>query len=211
MNLMLQTLNDDLAKVIDRGRQSLVQVHNGHAGAGAGTIVHEEGLVVTNAHVVQRRSPQVTLWDGRTLEGRLLGVDEVRDLAAVAIPGSDYPAIPLAGPNTLRPGQMVVALGHPWGIRGAASAGMVIAIGRPVEGSPYRGDLIQVGLTLRPGHSGGPMLSSAGELVGINTMISGPKVGMAVPVDAVKRFLKEALGGRRQKSRRRIPMYARLG
>jgi S1-C subfamily serine protease len=207
MDPALQTLNEDLATVIARGQQSLVQVHNGRTGAGAGTILHEEGLIVTNAHVVQRHSPTITLWDGRTLPGRLLGLDEQRDLAAVAITGDDLMAIALAGRNEPRPGQLVVALGHPWGVRGAASAGMVIAVGPPLEGSPYRGDLIQVGLNLRPGHSGGPMLNSRGELVGINTMISGPKVGMAIPVNVVKHFLRERLGrrGRRDRPRARAP------
>jgi S1-C subfamily serine protease len=88
----------------------------------------------------------------------------------------------------------VVALGHPWGVTGATTAGMVIDVGRPAEGLPYRGELIQVGLHLRPGHSGGPMVDGAGRLVGINTMISGPEVGLAVPIHSVKRFLKQRLG-----------------
>jgi S1-C subfamily serine protease len=160
---------------------------------------------------VQQKSPTVTLWDGRTVPGRLLAVDERRDLAAVSIGGSALEPILLAGANEPQPGQLVVALGHPWGVLGAASAGMVIAIGPPVEGSPYRGELIQVGLTLRPGHSGGPMLNSRGELVGINTMISGPKVGMAIPVGVVRRFLKEALGRRQQGNRHHMHVRARLG
>jgi S1-C subfamily serine protease len=74
---------------------------------------------------------------------------------------------------------------------------MVISVGRPVEGIRFKGDLIQAGLHLRPGHSGGPMVDGDGRLVGINTMIAGPDVGLAVPVKAVKRFLKQALGSRR--------------
>jgi S1-C subfamily serine protease len=89
---------------------------------------------------------------------------------------------------------MVVALGHPWGVIGATTAGMVIAVGRPVQGLPFDGDLIQVGCRLRPGHSGGPMVDGEGRLVGINTMIAGPEVGLAVPIHTVKRFLKESLG-----------------
>jgi S1-C subfamily serine protease len=71
---------------------------------------------------------------------------------------------------------------------------MVIAVGPPNEGLRYEGDLIQVGLHLRPGHSGGPMVDGEGRLVGINTMIAGPDVGLAVPIQSVKRFLKKALG-----------------
>jgi S1-C subfamily serine protease len=71
---------------------------------------------------------------------------------------------------------------------------MVIAVGEPQEGPQLYGGLVQVGLHLRPGHSGGPMLDSSGRLVGINTMIAGPDVGLAVPIQTVKRFLKEYLG-----------------
>jgi S1-C subfamily serine protease len=88
----------------------------------------------------------------------------------------------------------VVALGHPWGVAGAVTAGMIIGLSRPPELPGYPGELIQVGLHLRPGHSGGPMVNSNGRLVGINTMIAGPDVGMAVPVHIVKSFLKERLG-----------------
>jgi serine protease Do len=191
---LLQKLNGQLSSVVDLARRSLVQVHTARQGNGAGTILHSDGLIVTNAHVVQRRSPKITLWDGRTLPGRLLAYDEKRDLAAVSIETTDLPAMPLGNGRILRPGQWVIALGHPWGVTGATTAGMVIASGRPLEGIPYDGELIQVGLHLRPGHSGGPMVDDDGRLVGINTMISGPDVGLAIPIKTVKHFLKEALG-----------------
>ena len=193
MNL-LQALDSELETIVSTARQSLVQVHNGRRGSGAGTILHEDGLIVTNAHVVRRRSPRVTLWDGRELQGRLLAYDERWDLAAVSIDETNLPTIEMGNGRELRPGQWVVALGHPWGVMGAASAGMVIAVGEPMEGPQLHGGLIQVGLHLRPGHSGGPMLDGDGRLVGINTMISGPDVGLAIPIQTVKTFLKESLG-----------------
>jgi S1-C subfamily serine protease len=197
---LLQQLNDELAEVVQAVRPSLVQVHNGPSGrragsgTGAGTIIHPEGLIVTNAHVVQRQSPRVTLWDGRELAGKLLAYDERYDLAAVSVDAEALPALPLNNNGGAQPGQWVVALGHPWGIRGATTAGMVIDVGRIVEGQRFDGELIQVGLHLRPGHSGGPMVDGDGRLVGINTMIAGPDVGLAIPVQTVKRFLKQALG-----------------
>ncbi|MCI0576728.1 MAG: S1C family serine protease [Chloroflexi bacterium] len=193
---LLQQLNDELAAVVEKARRSLVQVHNGRMGAGAGTILHSDGLIVTNAHVVQRHSPQVTLWDGRKLPGRLLAFDEQYDLAAVSVDAADLPTIEMGNGRQLRPGQWVIALGHPWGVTGATTAGMVIDVGRPMEGLRFHGELIQVGLHLRPGHSGGPMLDSSGRLVGINTMIAGPDVGLAVPIQTVKLFLKGTLGTR---------------
>ena len=81
----------------------------------------------------------------------------------------DLPTIKIGNSQQVRPGQWVVALGHPWGVTGATTAGMVIGVGRPVENLPFDGDLIQVGLHLRPGHSGGPMVDSDGRLVGILT------------------------------------------
>jgi serine protease Do len=192
---LLQQLNAELAQVVAAIRPTVVQVHSGRRGTGAGAIIHPDGLIVTNAHVVRRRSPRITLWDGRERPGRLLAFDERADLAAVSIEADDLPALELGKrSDRLRPGQWVVAMGHPWGVRGAATAGMVIDVGRLVEGLAFEGDLIQVGLHLRPGHSGGPMVDAGGRLVGVNTMIAGPDVGLAIPVDTVKRFLKQALG-----------------
>lgn len=197
MSLLLQQLNDEMSAVIDKARRCLVQVHNGRHGAGAGTIIHSEGLIVTNAHVVQRHSPTVTLWDGRRLAGKLLASDERCDLAAVSVDATELPTLELANGRQLRPGQWVMALGHPWGVTGATTAGMVIDVGRPVEGIRFGADLIQVGLHLRPGHSGGPMIDESGRLVGINTMIAGPDVGLAIPINVVKQFLKQNLGSSR--------------
>ena len=200
MSDLLTQINDQMSAVVDGARRCLVQVHNGRRGAGAGTILHADGLIITNAHVVKRQSPKVTwspmvtLDDGRTLAARLLTYDEELDLAAVAVDARDLPTMELGRRGQLRPGQWVVALGHPWGVTGATTAGMIIDVGRPLEGLSYQGDLIQVGLQLRPGHSGGPMVDGRGRLVGINTMIAGPEVGLAVPIHSVKRFLKQNLG-----------------
>ena len=194
MPALLQQINDEMAAVIGEARKSLVQLRNGRQSTGAGTILHSDGLIVTNAHVLGRRSPDVVLWDGRVLPGRILATDRKKDLAIIAAETGDLPTIKLGNGQQVRPGQWVVALGHPWGITGACTAGMVIAVGEPVEQLPYHGELLQVGLQLRPGHSGGPMLDDNGRLIGINTMISGPGVGLAIPIHTVKRFLKKALG-----------------
>lgn len=198
-------LNDELAEHIARAKASLVQVRSGRNGAGSGVIIHTDGLIITNAHVVRRSAPHVVLSNGQTLPTKLLAYDEAYDLAALAVDvNGDYlRAMSLGDSRRLRPGSLVVALGHPWGVPGAATAGMVIGVGPPVEPLPYRGELIQVGLHLRPGHSGGPMLDASGELVGVNTMIAGPQVGLAVPTNTVNRFLKENLGGRNGARRKR--------
>jgi serine protease Do len=196
MSQILHSINSELSTIIDQARRSLVQVRSGRRGTGAGTILHTDGLVVTNAHVIQGKSPEITLWDGRSFRGRVLASDKKVDLAVISVKPGSLPALELGNGTDLKSGQWVVALGHPWGVRGATTAGMVISVGQPVEGTRYSGDLIQVGLHLRPGHSGGPMVDGHGRLVGINTMIAGPYVGLAVPIQTIKRFLKGALGTR---------------
>ncbi len=194
MNHLLATINNEMSAVIQRVQQTLVQVQNGRRGNGAGTTWHSDGLILTNAHVVQRRQPQVTLWDGRSYPSQLLAYDEKRDLAALAIQAEDLPTVELGNAKILRAGDWVIASGHPWGITGAVSAGAVIALGVPLELPHYPGELIQVGLQLRPGHSGGPLVDGNGRLLGINTMIAGPQVGLVIPVHIVAAFLKENLG-----------------
>lgn len=195
MTNFLQQLNDEMSDIVDRVRGSLVHVHNGR-GAGAGTIWHSDGLVITNAHVVAgRHNLKVTLPNGDTYGTQVIAYDEERDLAALAIEANDLPTIELGDSRQLRPGQWVMSLGHPWGVNGALTSGTVIALGKNLPEVPIaEREWIVAGLHLRPGHSGGPMVDTAGRLVGINTMINGPDVGFAVPVHVVKAFLRETIG-----------------
>jgi serine protease Do len=190
---LLHQLNDELSGVADKARRSLVSISNGRRGAGAGTIWHSDGLILTNAHVVQLRSPKVTLPDGRTAPARVLAHDKVLDLAALRVDAAELPTIELGNSQGLQPGEWVLALGHPWGVAGAATAGTVIGVGPPPEMAMPGRELIHVGLHLRPGHSGGPLVDTGGRLVGINTMMAGPDVGLAVPVHVVKEFLRRTL------------------
>ncbi len=187
---LAQELDGEMASVVEKVRGSLVEIRNGHRGAGAGTIWHPAGLILTNAHVVGRHVPRVTLPDGRELPGRILARDDQLDVAALAVDASGLPAIELGDSRRLRPGQMVLAIGHPWGVEGAVTSGVVIDVGVPLEMAALGRELVQVDLHLRPGYSGGPLVDAAGRLVGINTMMSGPDVGLAVPVHVVKEFLK---------------------
>ena len=193
---MLTELDLDLSRVVSEARQSLVHVHNGRRGAGAGTIWHSEGLVVTNAHVVGRGHIKVTLPDGRTLPAQVLARDDERDLAALRIEATHLPTVRLGDSRGLRAGEWVIALGHPWGEEGAATSGIVIGMGAAWPEMPGNGhDLIAVSLHLRPGHSGGPLVDANGRLVGINAMINGPDVGVAIPTHVVVDFLRQALSG----------------
>jgi S1-C subfamily serine protease len=192
----LRQLNAGMADVVARVRGSLVRISNGRRGHGAGTIWHEQGLVLTNAHVVHGRSSlKVTLPDGETLPARLLAADPDRDLAALSVEAEGLPTTELGDSKALRAGDFVLALGHPWGVQGAAAAGVFISMENGLPEGPGNGrELLAVGLQLRPGHSGGPLVDAGGRLVGINTMMAGPEVGVAIPVHVVKRFLRDALG-----------------
>ncbi len=195
MPTLLQKLSQEMSTAIEKARHSLVQISNGRGGAGAGTVWHPEGLIITNAHITRRhRNLKVTLPDRGTWPARLLAEDSSCDLAALSVEAEQLPTIQLGHSRQLQPGQWVLALGHPWGVLGAATAGAVIDVG-PLPESPWAaGEFIQVGLHLRPGHSGGPLIDPAGRLVGINTMMAGPDVGLAVPVHVVKTFLRQTLG-----------------
>jgi S1-C subfamily serine protease len=196
MSNLLQQLNFEMAAVVSKVRHSLVQIRDGRGGAGAGTVWHPDGLVITNAHVVRGDISEIALADGRILQGRLIARDVENDLAALTLEGRNLPTIELGDSRTLRPGQWVLALGHPWGVVGAVSAGPVINVGLPPE-LPHLGrEFVQAGLQLRPGHSGGPMVDVQGRLIGINTMITGPEVGLAVPLHVVKAFLRQHLGAK---------------
>jgi serine protease Do len=205
-----QDVNLALSEMAREVRRSLVQVTNGREGIGAGIIWSMDGLIITNAHVVRRRSPQVILPDGQTLPSRVLGIDPDNDLAALA---ADTGVLPSARPGSsraLKAGQLVMAMGHPWGITGALTEGTVVGVGRNLPGMPSDRDLVAVSLPLRPGYSGGPLVDALGRVVGVNTMMAGPEVGLAIPTHVVEAFLEELAqhnAGRQPKKKSAAAVY----
>lgn len=197
---LVPQLNSDLGDIADAVRQSLVRVEVGRQGAGAGVVLDSAGRIVTNAHVVSGKSGRgkgsnlrVTLNNGETYSAQVLAKDSDHDLAALRIEAQGLVPIELGDSQSLRPGQWVLAMGHPWGVAGAATGGIVIGSGGDLPERPgSRDDWIAVGLSLRPGHSGGPMVDAQGRMVGLNTMMAGLDVGMAVPVQTIKEFLIKA-------------------
>jgi serine protease Do len=189
---LLQLLNDEMAQVAGKASRSLVQVHALGQGNGSGVIAHADGLVLTNAHVVRSSKLMVVTSDRRELPARLLAYDTDQDLAALVVEGEGLEAMEFGESRKLQPGQLVMALGFPWGGPGAVTTGAVIGSGREWVNLPRsRRDWVGVSLPLRPGNSGGPLIDMEGRLVGLNTMITGPDVAMAVPVHVVKAFLKK--------------------
>ncbi|MEZ4868968.1 MAG: trypsin-like peptidase domain-containing protein [Caldilineaceae bacterium] len=199
MTALLTQCSNEMADVSQQVCASLVQIRTGRRGIGAGTIWHADGLIVTNAHVVQGAANHdgaliVGLADGRELPAQIVAVSATHDLALLRVATHDLPVIRLGDSTKLEAGAMVFAYGFPWGVTGGATCGVVIESGGGVTSLPtVEGEWIAASLHLRPGHSGGPMVDVTGALVGINTMMNGPDVGVAVPVHLAQAFVQAAL------------------
>ncbi|MEX1247392.1 MAG: trypsin-like peptidase domain-containing protein [Anaerolineales bacterium] len=180
----------DFSAVVSAARSSLVAVFAKRYGAGAGILWSADGLVLTNRHVLGQHTPKVLLMDERQFEAEVIATDEEVDLALLRIEAQDLPAASIGDSTQLRVGELVFALGHPWGQRNAASFGIVSQLGNAkTQGRRGLIPIIQTDARLAPGNSGGPLLNAAGEVVGVNTMIVGGDQGLAIPSAVVLDFL----------------------
>jgi S1-C subfamily serine protease len=173
-------------QVARQGSPSVVSVRR-EGGLGSGVIVQGNGVVLTNAHVVgDVREVDIGLADGRTLRGRVLGRDPMVDVAVVRVQAADLPTAPLGDSDHLVPGQMAIAIGNPLGLERTVTEGVISAVNRSPRGFGLDG-LIQTDAAISPGNSGGPLLNSSGQVVGINTaVISAPGasgLGFAIPIN----------------------------
>jgi len=168
------------------------------AGQGSGFISHSDGLILTNAHVVEGASQVgVTLPDGRSFEGRVLGSDPLTDVAVVKVVAADLPVASLGDSSLLRPGEIAIAIGNPLGLNNTVTSGIISAVERTnavAEGQrvPY----IQTDAAVNPGNSGGPLINGRGEVIGINTAIrNAPGAGLsfAVPINLASRIAAQIL------------------
>ena len=161
-------------------------------GQGSGFIIENNGVILTNAHVVSGADKvTVTLKDGRELEGTVLGKDEVTDLAVVKVNGSNFPVAVLGDSSQIQVGDWAIAVGNPLGLDNTVTLGIISTLKRTSSevGIPdKRLDFIQTDAAINPGNSGGPLLNDRGEVIGINTAIraNATGIGFAIPIDKVK-------------------------
>ncbi len=163
-------------------------------GQGSGVVIDDQGLVLTNAHVVdQVDAVSVTLADGDQRDGRVVGTDPVTDLALVRLDGAFRPQIaPLGDSDALEVGDWAIALGTPYGLERTVTLGIVSGLHRNISSlgfSDKRLDLIQTDAAINPGNSGGPLVNGRGEVIGINTLVrSGPGAGLgfAIPINLAR-------------------------
>jgi len=203
----LVRINQALAELIDRLRPALVQIRVRRAAPegqpaegprrslGSGFLVTPDGYLVTNAHVVGRDTEvQVRLASGRRLKGTVVGRDPRVDLALVKVEGEKFPVLPLGDSEAVKVGELVLALGHPFGLDQTVSLGIVSRKGAPLLAAAPGFDFIQTDAAVNPGNSGGPLVNMAGQVVGVNTMAARDgSIGFAIPINLVKGLLPQLL------------------
>lgn len=193
-NHTLAPLTDALHELVLRVQRSMVSVQNGPQGQGAGIIWRADGVILTNNHVVRNPEPQVTLDDGTAFDATLVDRDPEIDLALLKIEAKGLPTALVADSRALRIGELVLAVGHPWGQRGVVTAGVVSGLGTAETRGPRRSvPIIRSDVLLAPGNSGGPLVNARGAVVGINTMIVGGDQGVAIPSQLASAFVEESL------------------
>ncbi len=183
---LLDAYSRAVVDVVDSVGPAVIGVRAGAVGQGSGFLITPDGYALTNDHVVAA-GPEVeaVLSDGRALRARLVGRDPATDLALIHVAGSALPFARLEAGRAPRPGQLAIAIGNPLGFESTVTAGIVSATGRSLRGTHGRliDNVIQHTAALNPGNSGGPLVDSAGAVVGVNTAIIAyaQGIGFAIP------------------------------
>ncbi len=168
-------------------------------GTGSGFIINNQGQILTNAHVVAGATTvTVTLKDGRTVNGKVRGLDSVTDVAVIEVAEKNLPSIQLGNSDLLKPGEWAIAIGNPLGLDNSVTAGIISATGRSsadIGAANRRVSYIQTDAAINPGNSGGPLLNSSGQVIGMNTAIlrGAQGLGFAIPINTAQRIANQLI------------------
>jgi S1-C subfamily serine protease len=168
-------------------------------GTGSGFIIDSSGLILTNAHVVAGATKvTVTLKGGRTVQGKVKGIDRVTDVAVIEIAEKNLPSVSVGNSDLLKPGEWAIAIGNPLGLDNSVTAGIISGTGRTsaeIGAADKRVNYIQTDAAINPGNSGGPLLNSGGQVIGMNTAIlrGAQGLGFAIPINTVQRIAKQLI------------------
>ena len=208
--MALSGFEDQVTQAVEKLSESIVGVSSTRLerrffgivpseGQGSGIILDKKGLVITNNHVIDGANQvHVSLKDGRTFTGEVVGSDEQTDVAVIRVDADDLPAADLGDSETLRVGQFVLAIGNALALPGGptVSMGVLSAKGRPLPGSDFIFEgLLQTDAAVNPGNSGGPLADLEGRIIGITTMMIpyAQGMGFAIPINTVKKIAQEIL------------------
>jgi Do/DeqQ family serine protease len=187
--------NDPVFRQFFGSQSPIPQQKQIERGIGSGFIIGADGRILTNAHVVNGADTvNVTLKDGRSFKGKVMGADPVTDVAVVKIQANNLPTLPLGNSNQVKPGQWAIAIGNPLGFDNTVTSGIISGTGRDSSavgaGRSERVQFIQTDAAINPGNSGGPLLNYRGEVIGMNTaIIQGAQgIGFAIPINTAKRI-----------------------
>lgn len=180
------------------GGKNLRRPEPDQAGAGSGVVIAPDGYILTNDHVIHNANGlKISLTDGTRLSATVIGKDPATDLAVIRAQASYLPCSTLASSDRLRVGQLVIAMGNPFGFQSTVSTGVVSALGRALRSTRGRliENIIQHTAPLNPGNSGGPLVDSAGKVVGINTAIiaMAQGIGFSIPANTARWVVSQIL------------------